>query len=140
MFFSFLCVCVSTIQIHYLKPSTAIRDLDIWMQCYYRWLPVLEIKNGGNPQIDLFNRMILSRISKLQQELQTQTFENATPRNSTSTKSNANLLQTMPLISSFFPFTRNTTNTNELTNILANSNELLTEGSIFDGLSMQQVD
>lgn len=109
------------------------------MQCYYRWLPVLEIKNGGNPQIDLFNRMILNRISKLQQDLQTRTFDDPnTRKQSTATKSDDNLLNTMPMISSFFPFTRNTTNTNELTDILATSSELLTEGSIFDGLSVQQ--
>lgn len=121
-----------------MKPATAIRDLDIWMQCYYRWLPVLEIKNGGNPQIDLFNRMILSSISKLQQDLQTRTFNDTAK--SSSTKSEDNLIQNMPMISSFFPFTRNTSNTNELTDILATSSELLTEGSIFDGLSVQQID
>ena len=121
------------------------------MQCYYRFLPVLEIKNGGNPQIDLFNRMILNRISKLQQDLQMRTFDEPNARKqsstaaattttttATTTKSDDNFLQTMPMISSFFPFTSNTTNTNELTDILATSSELLTEGSIFDGLSVQQ--
>lgn len=127
-------------QIRYLKPNTAVRDLDIWQQNYYRWLPVLEIKNGGNPQIDLFNRMILNRISKLQQDLQTFDEPNARKQSTTATKSNDNLLHTMPMISSFFPFTPNTTNTNELTDILATSSELLTEGSIFDGLSVQQAE
>lgn len=113
--------------------------MDIWTQCYYRWLPVLEIKNGGNPQIDLFNRMILNRISKLQQDLQMRPNDvDTTKTATTATKPDDNLLQTMPMISSFFPFTRNTTNTNELTDILATSSELLTEGSIFDGLSVQQ--
>lgn len=120
-----------------MTPQTAIRDLEIWMQCYYRWLPVLEIKNGGNPQIDLFNRMILSSISKLQQDLQTRAFDDSNSVKPTSTKSDDNLIQNMPMISSFFPFTRNTTNTNDLTEILASSNELLAEGSIFDGLSVQ---
>lgn len=124
------------------------------MQCYYRFLPVLEIKNGGNPQIDLFNRMILNRISKLQQDLQMRTFDEpnirkqsstaaaaaATATTATATKSDDNFLHTMPMISSFFPFTSNTTNTNELTDILATSSELLTEGSIFDGLSVQQAE
>lgn len=119
----------------FLKPQTAIRDLDIWMQCYYRWLPVLEIPHGGNPQIDLFNRMVLSSISKLQQDLQTRSFEEPA---AAATQSIDQLIQNRPLISSFFPFTRNTTNTNELTDILATSSELLTDGSIFDGLSVQQ--
>lgn len=124
-----------------MSPNTAIRDMDIWMQCYYRWLPVLEIKNGGPPQVDLFNRMILSNISKLQQDLQLRTFDdvpNSTSKTSTSSQSEENLIQGMPLISSFFPFTRNTTDNNDLNDILTQSNELLTEGSIFDGLSVQQ--
>ncbi|XP_031617006.1 myotubularin-related protein 10-B [Contarinia nasturtii] len=135
-------VLKSTPEVRYLQPNTSIRDLDVWMQCYYRWLPVLEIKNGGNPQIDLFNRMILNRISKLQQDLQMRTIDGDTTSKTatTATKTDDNLLQTMPMISSFFPFTRNTTNTNELTDILATSSELLTEGSIFDGLSIQQAE
>lgn len=86
--------------------------------------------------------MILNRISKLQQDLQTRTFDdpNARKQSTASKIDNDNLLHTMPMISSFFPFTRNTTNTNELTDILATSSELLTEGSIFDGLSVQQAE
>lgn len=104
------------------------------MQCYYRWMPLLEIKNGGNIQIDLFNRMTLSSISRLQHDLQLRTFDEPT---SAPPQTDENFISNMPLISSFFPFTRNTTNSNELTDILTISNELLTEGSIFDGLSVQ---
>lgn len=111
----------------------AIRDLNIWMQCYYRWLPVLEIKNGGNPQIDLFNRMILSSISKLQQDLQTRSHDEST----SAASSIDTLIQNRPMINSFFPFTRNTTNTDELTDILTTSSEIL-EDSILDDLSVQQ--
>lgn len=85
--------------------------------------------------------MILTNISKLQQDLQLRTFDdvpNSTSKTSTSSQSEENLIQGMPLISSFFPFTRNTTDNNDLTDILTQSNELLTEGSIFDGLSVQQ--
>lgn len=123
----------------FLTPNTNIRDMEIWMLCYYRWLPVLEIKNGGSPQIDLINRMVLSSISKLQQDLQIRTFDESTTKASaTSNQTEENFIQNMPLISSFFPFTHNTTESNDLTDILTQSNELLTEGSIFDGLSVQQ--
>lgn len=124
-------------QTRFLKPSTVVRDLEIWMQCYYRWMPVLEIKSGGTPQVDLFNRMLLSSISKLQQDLQTQHIDDTA---ASSAQSIDNLIQNMPSISSFFPFTPNTSNTNQLSDILATSSELLNEGSIFDGLSVQQID
>lgn len=123
-------------QTNFLNPQYAVRDMEIWMQCYYRWMPVLEIKNGGNIQIDLFNRMTLSSISKLQHDLQLRTFDE--PASTTTPHADVHFLSNMPLISSFFPFTRNTTNSNELSDILTISNELLTEGSIFDGLSVQQ--
>lgn len=125
------------LQSRFLTPSWAIHDMEIWMQCYYRWMPVLEIQNGGTPQIDLFNRMILSNISKLQRQLETQQIDDTA---STSSQSIDNLIQNMPLISSFFPFTPNTSNTNQLSDILSTSCDLLAEGSIFDGLSMRRFD
>lgn len=112
------------------------------MQCHFRWLQILEIKNGGNPQIDLFIRKILSNISKLQQDLHTRDFENSPSNLQTSASSTAQtedgINQSLPTIGSFFPFTRNTANSNDLTDILTISNDLLTEGSIFDGLSINQ--
>lgn len=110
------------------------------MQCYYRWLPILEIKYGGNPQIDLINRMTLSEISKLQQDLQTQSFDDSNKTTASASVQSDDTMKNMPLISSFFPFSHNTADSNELTDILTASNELLTEGSIFDGLSVQQID
>lgn len=126
-------------QDRHLRPKYAIRDLDVWTQCYYRWLPVLEIKNGGNPQIDLFNRWLLSSISKLQHALQARDFDDL-PTATIKKSNNDDSLngQNIPLISSFFPFTRNTTESNDLTDILNASTDLLAEGSIFDGLSVTQ--
>lgn len=113
-------------------------DLEIWAQCYYRWLPFLEIANGGQPQIDLFNRILINNISKLQQILQTCEFDEqqlqAANGDTTTTATN-----NLPTINSFFPFSRNACcNTNELIEILTQSSDLLTEGSIFDGLSIAQ--
>lgn len=120
-----------------MTPKYAIRDLDIWTQCYYRWLPVLEIKNGGNPQIDLFNRWILSSISKLQQALQSRDFDDL-PSIMKPMQSATASGEDTTMISSFFPFTRNTAESNDLADILNASTDLLAEGSIFDGLSVTQ--
>lgn len=109
------------------------------MQCYYRWLPVLEIKNGGTPQIDLFNRITISSISKLQQDLQIRSHD--VPSSAASAAAHTEeYIRNMPLISSFFPFTSNIDGAGELNDILTASNELLTDGSIFDALSIQQCD
>lgn len=59
----------------YLEPQHRMSVLGIWEQCYYRWMPILEIKGGGFPQIDLFHRLLLSNINKLQRSLELQDFE-----------------------------------------------------------------
>lgn len=122
-------------QRRFLEPQCAVRDLEIWVQCYYRWLPILEIKNGGFPQVDLYTRVILSSISMLQQALQSRDFDDLpTPTNEDGNGIGLN----MPSVSSFFPFSGDNTNSNELSNILTLSSDLLNDGSIFDGLSMSQ--
>lgn len=37
-----------------------VSDLQLWSQCYFRFLPLLEITEGGKPQIDLTARALLS--------------------------------------------------------------------------------
>lgn len=111
--------------------------MDIWTQCFFRWLPFLEIKNGGSIQIDLFNRVLINNISKLQQALQTGEYDE--PSSPTINSNGENLAgQLLPSVNSFFPFSRNLSDSNELIEILTTSSELLTEGSIFDALSIAQ--
>ncbi|EDW06059.1 myotubularin-related protein 10-B [Drosophila mojavensis] len=62
-------------QDRYLQPSHRILDLSVWDQCYYRWLPVLDIRGGGQPQVDLFYRLMLSNIAKAQRCIDLQSFE-----------------------------------------------------------------
>lgn len=93
----------------------------------------MDIQHGGFPQIDLYNRLILSSISKLQQALQSRDFDDL-PGDGGGGMG----LLSMPTVSSFFPFSGDNTNSNELSNILTLSSDLLNDGSIFDGLSMSQ--
>lgn len=115
-----------------------MRELELWHQCYYRWLPILEIQHGGFPQIDLYNRLILSSISRLQQALQSRDFDDLTGIGGGGGGAQEGGALTMPTVSSFFPFSGDNTNSNELSNILTLSSDLLNDGSIFDGLSMSQ--
>lgn len=98
---------------------------------------MVEIIRGGNIQADLFNRMTLNSISKLQKDLQLRSFNDSAAATAAAA-TDENLMQNMPLVNSFFPFSRNSGDSNELTDLLAMSHEMLTEGSIFDGLSEQQ--
>lgn len=166
----------------YLMPDHRTRSLAIWEQCYYRWMPIVEIKRGGFPQIELQHRLLLSNVSKLQRCLELQDFEDLPdvyyeltkekkPLSAATTQqthqqipvtpelidgverrrrislppSNAsavmaltqdNVSSVLPEISSFFPFSVNTGETQQLHDILSSSNEFLLEGSIMDRLSI----
>ena len=71
----------------FLNPLSSVKWLDIWVQCYYRWLPIVEIPNGGMPQVELFHRVILSHICKLQQALQTGEIEDLPQQNAPPSRS-----------------------------------------------------
>ncbi|KAM8719590.1 hypothetical protein ACLKA7_005774 [Drosophila subpalustris] len=62
-------------QDRYLEPAHRILDLAIWEQCYHRWMPVLDIRGGGQPQVDLFHRLLLSNIAKMQRCIDMHNFE-----------------------------------------------------------------
>lgn len=100
---------------------------------------MLEIKNGGFPQVDLFNRMLVNNIHRLQRFISEQ-FTNFN-HNRTSTNSMFNHSHSMDTsetetavvqiqINSFFPFTSNTGNNAELSDILTTNGGLLADGSI----------
>ncbi|XP_035909354.1 myotubularin-related protein 10-B [Anopheles stephensi] len=53
----------------FLEPQCCLRDIELWQQCYFRWMPHLEIKYGGIAQCDLLNRLLANNIYKLRREL-----------------------------------------------------------------------
>lgn len=126
-----------------------MKDMEIWSQCYYRWIPYVEIKNGGSAQIDLINRMIVSNIHKLQKALESRNFSDLPPellgqmRNQNQSRDDeqddldGNKLNRLPVIDSFFPFSSNIENTEELFDLLMSSQELLAgDGSLYDQNSL----
>lgn len=132
-----------------LIPKYNIRDLEIWRQCYFRWIPMLEIKNGGFPQVDLYNRMLLNDIRRLQKCLQEQSIgyncnnrmstnyllNHTSPSNTMETdEQSTNRIQIN--INSFFPFTSNTGNSADLTDILTTNGGVMADGSIYDTTSL----
>lgn len=111
---------------------------------------MLEIKNGGFPQVDLYNRMLLNDIRRLQKCLQEQSIgyncnnrmstnyllnHNNTPSNTMDTdEQSTNRIQIN--INSFFPFTSNTGNSADLTDILTTNGGVMADGSVYDTTSL----
>ncbi|XP_011312781.1 myotubularin-related protein 10-B [Fopius arisanus] len=48
-----------------LKPQHSISCLELWSQCYFRWIPPLEIHNGGKNHVELFSRLLQNDINQL---------------------------------------------------------------------------
>lgn len=49
-----------------IKPLYAISSLELWTQCYFRWIPTLEIHNGGQTYIELYVRLLQNNINQLE--------------------------------------------------------------------------
>lgn len=138
-------------------PKYDIIDLEIWTQCYYRWMPVLEIKGGGFAQVDLHNRILVNNIHKLQKAIETGNLDELPPELQRNGQTelpkplnpsdddddvlredvmDAGPSNRLPMINSFFPFSSNIGSSDELADMLILNGELLTEGSIFDATSI----
>ncbi|XP_049790942.1 myotubularin-related protein 10-B [Schistocerca nitens] len=50
-----------------LSPRCGVSSLQLWAQCYYRWLPPLEIKRGGRVQVEIITRALAAQIQALNQ-------------------------------------------------------------------------
>lgn len=145
----------------HLEPKFRIQNMELWRQCYFRWLPIVEIQGGGTVQIEMFHRLLLSNVNKLQTALQTQDFEDVPPRivspvtlrqSSRGEESDPEIPsddvaggitpgQIMPSVNSFFPFSSQHSDTGaELNDILNLSGEMLMDGSVADGLSQMDRD
>ncbi|XP_023019760.2 myotubularin-related protein 10-A isoform X1 [Leptinotarsa decemlineata] len=79
-----------------LKPHTGLSGMDIWLQCYFRWLPDLEIRNGGHPQVDLISRYIVSEILQTQQGI--------ADVNGRVNRNKEECMELIRKVNSFFPF------------------------------------
>lgn len=150
----------------WLEPKHRIQNMELWRQCYFRWLPVVEIQGGGFVQIEMFHRLLLSNVNKLQSALQTQDFDDVPPRILSPVLQQQHTSgacgdeepngggaavsggcggitpgQIMPSVNSFFPFSQHSYgDTTQLTDIMNLSAEMLVDGSIFDTVSQTQLD
>lgn len=112
-------------------------------------MPILEIKQGGSVQIDLFNRMLLSDMLKSQKALETRNEHDIeiarghlkNNRSNSESEESANgdatscLRQKVPVVNSFFPFSYTDPNDEDhsiLNDILISSSIQVSEGSILD--------
>lgn len=77
-----------------IRISHKLVNLEIWSQCYFRFMPILEIKSGGKVQIDIQNRILVGNINEMYSTLATgETFKAENGHNYST-------------VNSFFPFSK----------------------------------
>ncbi|KAK6631236.1 hypothetical protein RUM44_005762 [Polyplax serrata] len=54
-------------------PEYGLPYLGLWTQCYFRWLPMLSIRCGGRPQIDVVHRQLMADVQSLLSEIRRKT-------------------------------------------------------------------
>lgn len=142
-----------------ISPNYQIPFIEIWTQCYFRWLPLLSIKTGGLPQVDIVHRQLMKDIKSLLyvvEELSKNNVENGVHSSNNNNNNNKNctklsrlklneitegessnkvdilstLVSRRNIIDNFFPFTVDSTSC--IANSLANSSNL----SEFDSQSV----
>lgn len=52
-----------------IKPLYNVANLELWTQCYFRWIPTLEIHNGGRNHIELYARLLRNDVNQLKMNI-----------------------------------------------------------------------
>ncbi|KAH0539767.1 myotubularin-related protein 10-B [Cotesia glomerata] len=104
----------------YLKPQFSVSCLELWTQCYFRWIPPLEIRNGGKNHSELYARLLQNSISQLKVNIN---------GNCGSPVDKINTFLVQMNINSFYPF-GNKHSGNTVSTPIMNNSMLMTESFI----------
>ncbi|XP_011501148.1 PREDICTED: myotubularin-related protein 10-B [Ceratosolen solmsi marchali] len=107
----------------FLKPLYKISCLEIWSQCYFRWIPHLVINNGGHNQIEMYARLLQNDVAQLQMDINGGGGISSSPIDKMSTY----LLQMN--INSFYPFS-NKKSGNTVSTPIINTSFIMSESMI----------
>lgn len=108
-----------------IKPLYSLPSLELWAQCYFRWIPALEIRNGGQNHIELYARLLRNDVNQLRMSVNGDCGSPVAKSNSCSVQMN---------IDSFYPFSSKKPG-NAVSTPIMNSSILATE-SLLDAQSM----
>ncbi|XP_076237687.1 myotubularin-related protein 10-B [Calliopsis andreniformis] len=108
-----------------IKPVYNLMNLELWAQCYFRWIPTLEIRNGGQNHIELYARLLRNDVNQLKININGNCGSPIGKTNSYSVQMN---------IDSFYPFS-NKKSENAVSTPIMNSSILATE-SLLDAQSL----
>jgi len=59
-----------SLKIGVLPVSFGLSSLEVWLQCYCRWVPMLELTGGGRPQVNFQVRILAEEILDLKKKVQ----------------------------------------------------------------------
>lgn len=115
-----------------LEPQYKIAFLELWSQCYFRWIPLLEIPGGGKPQIYLHNRLVKSEIQQLRECLTKGEYNGDASMNG----QRDDQFELRMKVNSFFPFSNNSSQISALQGVLTLNSTLLSGDGMLDSQSI----
>lgn len=104
-----------------LKPLHTISSLELWTQCYFRWIPALEIHNGGQRHVELYIKLLQNDVNHLK--------INVNDNRSIVSLNKVGIFSLHTNIDSFYPFS-NKRSGNTVSTPIMNSSIHLTESSL----------
>lgn len=110
-----------------IKPLYTISSLELWTQCYFRWIPALEIHNGGQTYIELYVRLLQNNINQIEININDN-------RDSPVDTDKIGIYSLHTNIDSFYPFS-NKRSRNTISAPIMNNSIFLTE-SLLDAQSL----
>ncbi|XP_078044125.1 myotubularin-related protein 10-B isoform X2 [Augochlora pura] len=110
---------------HIIKPQYDVVNIELWVQCYFRWIPPLEIHNGGQNHIELYARLLRNNVNQLKISINGNCDLPVAKTNSYTVQMNIN---------SFYPFSNKRTGNTVSTPILNSS--MLAAESLLDAQSL----
>lgn len=108
-----------------IKPLYTISSLELWTQCYFRWIPALEIHNGGQRHIELYVRLLQNDMNQLKVNINS---------NCSSSIDKVGICSLHTNIDSFYPFSNKKSGNIVSTPIMNNS--ILITDSLLDTQSL----
>lgn len=108
-----------------IKPLYNLMNLELWAQCYFRWIPTLEIRNGGQNHIELYARLLRNDVNQLKMNINGNCGSPVAKSSSYSVQMN---------IDSFYPFSNKKSENTVSTPIMSSS--ILATESLLDAQSL----
>lgn len=114
-----------------LEPLCSVCNLELWSQCYFRWIPLLEIPLGGKPQIHIQNLVTKTQVQNLERIMASGDYSLID-----SIREVRSFIDERHKVNSFYPFSNSNNQMSALQGTLTLNSNLLRDDGMLDSQSI----